>query len=136
RQGLDLRPRRTRSARPGPLLHRPRRAAAGRLLRLRPDQAGARPGAGPMTMNTRTRVAITAASAAALGDAEYGRTWSVMEPGPGDIWRWAILASYVLAIVAVALVDRWWALLPVLAPIASDFYIQNFTDYVYPWESE
>ena len=41
REGLDLRPLRARSAGPGPLLRRPRRPAAGRLLRLRPDQAGA-----------------------------------------------------------------------------------------------
>ncbi len=87
-------------------------------------------------MTTKTRIAITVASAAALGTAEYGQTWSVMEPGSGEVWGWAVLASYVLAIVAVALVDRWWALLPVLAPIAADIYIQNFTDYVYPWESE
>jgi len=88
-------------------------------------------------MTTRTRVAITVASAAALAATKYGQTWSVLEPGPArHIWGGAILAAYALAIVAVALVDRWWALLPVLAPLATDFYIENFTDYVYPWQSE
>lgn len=88
-------------------------------------------------MTTRTRVAITVGSAAALAVAGYGETWSALEPEPArHIWGLALLASYGLAIVAVALVDRWWALLPVLAPLATNIYIQNFTDYVYPWQSE
>ncbi|MGH2939293.1 MAG: hypothetical protein ACRDPE_14375 [Solirubrobacterales bacterium] len=90
-----------------------------------------------MNMTTRTRVAITVTSAVALAAAKYGETWSALEPDPArHIWGLALLASYGLAIVAVALVDRWWALLPVFAPVATDIYIQNFTDYVYPWQSE
>lgn len=88
-------------------------------------------------MTTRTRMAITLASAAALAVTKYGQTWSVLEPGPAQpIWGGAILAAYVLAVVAVALVDRWWALLPVLAPLATSLYIQNFTDFVYPPQRE
>jgi hypothetical protein len=88
-------------------------------------------------MTTRTRIAITAASALALGVTHYGRTWTAGDPGLGrDLWGWSVLAAYGLAIVGVFLVDRWWALLPAVAPLAASFYIYNFTDYVYPWESE
>jgi hypothetical protein len=88
-------------------------------------------------MTTRIRVAITVASAVALGVAHYGSAWTAGDPGLGrDLWGWSVLAAYALAIVGVFLVDRWWALLPALAPLAAGFYLYNFTDYVYPWESE
>jgi hypothetical protein len=88
-------------------------------------------------MTTRTRVAITVASALALAVTHYGNAWTVGDPGLGrDLWGWSVLAAYVLAIVGVFLVDRWWALLPAVAPLAASFYLYNFTDYVYPWESE
>jgi hypothetical protein len=88
-------------------------------------------------MTTRTRVAITVVAAIALGVTQYGSTWTAGDPGLGrDLWGWSVLAAYGFAIVAVFLVDRWWALLPALAPLAAHIYIYNFTDYVYPWASE
>jgi hypothetical protein len=90
-----------------------------------------------MNMSTRTRVAITIASALALGITHYGSTWTAGDPGLArDLWRWSVPAAYGFAIFGVFLVDRWWALLPAFAPLAAGVYLYNFTDYVYPWESE
>lgn len=88
-------------------------------------------------MTTRTRIAITVVSALALGVTHYGSTWTAGDPGLArDIWNWSAPVAYALAIAAVALVDRWWALLPVLAPFAVGLYIELGTDYVSPWASE
>lgn len=88
-------------------------------------------------MTTRTRVTITVASALALGVTHYGSTWTAGDPGlTRDIWGWSVAAAYVLAIVGVFLVDRWWALLPALAPLAAGLYIDLGTGYVSPWREE
>lgn len=88
-------------------------------------------------MSTRTRVAITVASAAALAITHYGSVWTNGDPGLApQLWNWSVLAAYALTVVAVFLVDRWWALLPALAPFAAGLYIECLTDYVSPWASE
>lgn len=90
-----------------------------------------------MTLTTRGRIAITVASALALGVTQYGSRWTVGDPGLArDLWSWGALAAYVLAISAVFAVNRWWALLPALAPTAADLYLENFTAYVPPPERE
>jgi len=88
-------------------------------------------------MTTRTRFGITLASALALGVASYGQAMSIATPGlERQIWDWSVLAAYALALVGVALVNRWWALLPALVPMAVKNFLYNFTDYSTPWESE
>lgn len=90
-----------------------------------------------MTMATRTRVALTVASALALGVTEYGSTWTVGAPGLArDLWVWSVPVAYGFAIVVVCLVNRWWALLPALAPAAALLYLESLTDYVPPPERE
>jgi hypothetical protein len=90
-----------------------------------------------MTMTNRIRVAITIVSALALGITEYGSRWTAADPGiVSDVWGWSGMAAYLFAIVAVALVYRWWALLPALAPTAAVLYLEYLTDYEPPWERE
>jgi hypothetical protein len=89
-------------------------------------------------MDTRTRIGITLASGLALGVTAYGSTLTSAEPGmtPHQIWHWAAFGAYALALIAVALVDRWWALLPVAVPMAVSVYIYSATDFSTPWENE
>jgi len=88
-------------------------------------------------MTTRTRVAITVASAVALAVTQYGSVASLGDPGlERDIWGWSVLAAYGLAVLGVFFVNRWWALLPALAPMATGLHLEYLTDYTYPWESE
>ncbi len=88
-------------------------------------------------MTTHTRIAITVVSALALGVTQYGSTWTTGDPGLArDIWNWSAPVAYGFAIVAVSLVNRWWALLPALAPTAAMLYLEYLTDYAPPWERE
>jgi hypothetical protein len=88
-------------------------------------------------MTDRSRVAITLATALALGAFAYGSAYAIRPPGAlGDIWHSSGWVVYGLAIVGVFFVYRWWALLPAIAPIAVTAYINTMTDYVYPWRSE
>jgi hypothetical protein len=90
-----------------------------------------------MTMTTRTRVAITLAATLAVAATEYGKAMSVTDFGlRGDLWDWGGLAAFAFALVGVSLVNRWWALLPAVAPSAVTFYLYSFTDYSTPWDSE
>ena len=41
-----------------------------------------------------------------------------------------------LPILAVALVNRWWALLIALVPLGVEFYLHEATDYVYPFHED
>ena len=88
-------------------------------------------------MTTRIRFGITLASTLALGVAHYGQAMSIETPAHGQgLWGWGILAATALAIVGVALVDRWWALLPAAVPSAVSFYLYHLTNYSTPWDSE
>jgi hypothetical protein len=46
---------------------------------------------------------------------------------------WAV---FVLPILAVALVNRWWALCLAAVPFAVLFYLHSATDYVYPFHED
>jgi hypothetical protein len=46
---------------------------------------------------------------------------------------WACL---LLPVLAVALVNRWWALSIALVPFAVEFYLHEATDYVYPFHED
>jgi hypothetical protein len=88
-------------------------------------------------MTTRTRIGITLASALALGVTSYGRTMTSVSFGTThEIWGWALLAANLLAVIAVAVANRWWALLPAAVPTAVSAYIFNLTDFSTPWENE
>ena len=88
-------------------------------------------------MKTRTRIAITVAAALALGVTHYGSVLTDGDPGlVSQVWNWSFIAAYVLAIVAVFFVDRWWALLPAFAPLVTGLYIELGTNYVSPWAGE
>lgn len=46
------------------------------------------------------------------------------------------LAFFVLPVLVIALVNRWWALLLALVPFAVEFYLHEATDYVYPFHED
>ena len=88
-------------------------------------------------MSTRTRVAITVASALALAVTHYGQAMNATDFGQTrDLWTWGSMAAFGFALLAVVLVDRWWALLPAVIPSAVTFYLYSFTGYSTPWDSE
>ena len=88
-------------------------------------------------MSTRTRIAITAASALALGAANYGQAMNIANFGlERDLWTWGLIGAFGIAIVAVFLVNRWWVLVLGAVPSAVAFYLYSFTDYSTPWDSE
>jgi hypothetical protein len=88
-------------------------------------------------MTTRTRIAITAAAALALAVTHYGQAMNVTDFGQTrDLWAWGNAAAFGFALLAVVLVNRWWALLPAAIPSAVTFYLYTFTDYSTPWDSE
>jgi len=88
-------------------------------------------------MTTRTRIGITLASALLLGLTHYGRAMSIgARDLEGEIWNWSVLAASALALLGVALVNRWWALFPAVVPMAVNVYLYNLTGYSTPWESE
>ncbi len=88
-------------------------------------------------MTDRSRVAVTLATALALGAFTYGSAFNISPPGVlGDIWDRSGLVIYGLSVLGVFLVYRWWALLPAIAPIAVTLYIYTMTDHVDPWQSE
>jgi hypothetical protein len=45
-------------------------------------------------------------------------------------------AFFVLPVLAVALVNRWWALSLALVPLAVEFYLHEATDYGYPFHED
>jgi hypothetical protein len=45
-------------------------------------------------------------------------------------------AFFVLPVLAVALVNRWWALSLALVPFAVEFYLHEATDYIYPFHED
>lgn len=45
-------------------------------------------------------------------------------------------ALFVLPVLAIALVNRWWALSLALVPLAVEFYLHEATDYVYPFHED
>jgi hypothetical protein len=74
-------------------------------------------------------------TAVILGVFQYVQTYQWKMPG---IWTGAPawIAAYVLAIVGVFFVNRWWALLPAIVPVAVNSYIHQYTDYEPPYREE
>jgi hypothetical protein len=89
-------------------------------------------------MSNRGRVAATVATALLLGAFSYANSFDLHLTGTlGSLWSHASwLVVYGLAIIAVFLVYRWWALLPALAPAAVGVYLYSLTDYEPPWRDE
>lgn len=87
----------------------------------------------------RLRIGITVVTALLLGAFRYGHAFDIDPPGVlGDIWYGSALGPllYGAAIFGVFLVNRWWALLPAIVPVAVNIYLYNLTDYVSPWHEE
>jgi hypothetical protein len=88
-------------------------------------------------MTDRSRVAITLATALALGAFTYGHAFAISPPGVlGDIWDYSGWMIYGLSVLGVFLVYRWWALLPAIAPVALTVYLNTMTNYTSPWSDE
>jgi len=88
-------------------------------------------------MTNRSRVAITVATALALGASTYGQEFDISPPGVlQDFWGASVWVLLGLAVLGVFAVYRWWALLPAIAPLAVMTYLYNLTDYVAPYRGE
>lgn len=88
-------------------------------------------------MTDRSRVAITLMTTLALGASTYGHAYDISPPGVlQDVWDDSYWVIYGLAIVGVFMVNRWWALLPAVAPVAVTICLHSMTDYVPPWREE
>ncbi|HEV2790277.1 MAG TPA: hypothetical protein VGV69_03145 [Solirubrobacterales bacterium] len=89
-------------------------------------------------MSDRTRIAIVVATALLLGANAYGHAFEVDPPGVlYDLWYGSFEAIvYGLAVFAVFLAYRWWALLPAIAPMAVTVYLHELTDYSYPFHED
>jgi hypothetical protein len=88
-------------------------------------------------MTDRFRVAIILATAFVLGASTYGHAFDISPPGVlQDVWDGSDWMLYGLAVVSVFLVNRWWALLPAIVPVALTIYLHSMTDYVSPWHED
>ena len=86
-------------------------------------------------LTTAERIAITLATALMLGAATYVEAYSWEMPDLLTSWPVRV-APFVLAIAAVFVVYRWWALLPAIVPVLLNFYIHERPDYHPPWNEE
>jgi|SRR5215207_1113058 len=86
-------------------------------------------------MSNAGRAAIIVVAALALGACTYatasdldrgGALGTIVSSTPVD------LAIFVLPALAVALVNRWWALSLALVLLAVEVFLHEATDYVYP----
>ncbi len=90
-------------------------------------------------MSNVGRVTLTCAAALLVGGYTYGNAFDHDRTGvlgaalysPALFW-----VLPVLLILAVALVNRWWALSVGLVPLAVLFLLHSATDYVYPYHED
>lgn len=87
-------------------------------------------------MNDRKRIAITVASALALGVTTVGSQWIGGFGLESQVWGVGVLVAYGLAVVGVFFVDRWWALLPAVSTIAVSLLAAAIYQPPDPWASE
>lgn len=89
-------------------------------------------------MTNRSRAAITLTTTLMLGAYTYGHAFDIRPPGVlYDVWYGSIFGWIVfwLAVFGVFLVNRWWALVPAIAPTAVMIYL-NMTGYASPWHED
>ncbi len=85
------------------------------------------------------RVAIVVFAAILVGLYTCASAFDVDRTGfPGTVlysaaFDWAFL---VFPVLAIALANRWWALLVAFVPFATLFYLHTATDYVYPYHED
>lgn len=90
-------------------------------------------------MSNVGRVAITSAAALLVGGYTYGNAFDHDQTGGLGAALYSSALFWVLPlllILAVALVNRWWALSAGLAPFAVLFFLHSATDYVYPYHED
>jgi hypothetical protein len=85
------------------------------------------------------RVAITCVAALLVGAHTYGIAFDLDRTGIlGNVLYNTTLdwAFFVLPVLTVGLVNRWWALSVSLIPFGVLFYLQAATEYVYPYHED
>lgn len=90
-------------------------------------------------MSSLTRGAIILAAALVVGFYTYASASDLDRDGTlGSILFSPVVNVMVLAvpILAIALVNRWWALSLALVPLAVEFFLHEATDYVYPFHED
>ena len=90
-------------------------------------------------MNNLGRVATISVSAVLVGAYTYGTAFDLDRTGIlggilyGTALEWAV---FLLPVLTVALVNRWWALSVALVPFALLLYVHSATDYAYPYHED
>ncbi len=90
-------------------------------------------------MTTLSRVAITCFTAFLIGAVSYVHALGIDPTGIfGNLLQSAAFsgAFYALAVLTVALVNRWWALSIALVPFSVEFFLHSEPDYNYPYHED
>lgn len=90
-------------------------------------------------MSNVSRGAIVFATALVVGAHTYASAFDIDRNGALGTIVFSTAADWAffgLPVLAVALVNRWWALSPALVPFAVQFYLHEATDYVYPFHED
>ncbi len=93
----------------------------------------------PKSVSNVGRLAITCVAALLVGAYTYGSAFDLDRTGIlgallfSTASTWAFLA---LNVLAVTLVNRWWALSVALVPFAVLLFLHSATDYVYPYHED
>jgi hypothetical protein len=85
------------------------------------------------------RVAITCVAALLVGAYTYGNAFDLDRTGILGTILFSTASTgafFALLVLAVALVNRWWALSVALVPFAVWFFLHSATDYVYPYHED
>ena len=88
-------------------------------------------------MSDRSRIAIVVGIALLLGAFTYADRMHSLSAGvTNDAWDDGYWVVRGIGALGVALVYRWWGLLPARASPAVSIFIHRFTDYEPPWREE
>ena len=88
-------------------------------------------------MSDRSRIAIVVGIALLLGGYTYAEMrYFQLSDTSNHAWATGYWVVCGIGALGVALVYRWWGLLPALASPAVSIFIHRFTDYEPPWREE
>jgi hypothetical protein len=84
------------------------------------------------------RVAITCVTALLIGAFAYGNAFDLHGTTLGTTLYSSALTwvLFVLPVLAVAVVNRWWALSIAFVPFAVSAFLHSATDYAYPYHED
>jgi hypothetical protein len=92
----------------------------------------------PYPVSNFGRVAITCVAALLVGAIAYANAFDLHDTALGTVLYSSALtwALFLLPLLAVAVVNRWWALSIAFVPLAISVFLHSATDYVYPYHED